>query len=200
MKDQLYADNRDLIKWGGILHLCNTTEIRHVMQVAYYSKSSWPQLRFGREKEDIPKEVIDHFRDVEDIKRLGIKAGITIDVVKNEFSHSDRDEYNKAICRRIKKQPQRKIVFLDPDTGLAMQNVKAKHVKPEEVSLIWRALKPRDFLVLYQHKPRISEWKNIRRKELTKALSVKKSTIRMWEASERIRDVVFYYCERGEGQ
>jgi len=200
MKDQWYGDNRDLIKWGGILYLCNTTGIKHVMQVAYYTKSSFPKLRFDRKKEDIREEVIEHFRDIEDIRQLGKKVGITIEVIKNEFSHSDRDKYNRDICKRIEKQPQRKIVFLDPDTGLATQNVKAKHVKPEEVSLIWKALKPRDFLVLYQHKPRMSdritEWKNTRRKELVKALSAKESIIRMWVASEGIKDVVFYYCEK----
>jgi hypothetical protein len=200
MKDKWYADDRDLIKWGGILHLCNTTGIKHVIQVAYYRKEPPLQLRFDRKKEVIPKEVTEHFRDIEDIKRLGKKVGITIDVVKSEFSNSDREAYTKSICQLIQKQTQNQIVFLDPDTGLAPQKVKVEHVASDEVLLIWQSLKPGDFLVLYQHNPHIPEWKNVCRKELAKALSVKKSTVRMWEASKEIKDVVFYYYERGEGQ
>ncbi len=198
MKNQWYADIRDLIKWGGIVHLCETTQIKYVIQVAYLTDSPrlWSPLNFDGKDVPIPGHVITHFRSIGDIKRLGKKAGITIDVVKAEFSRSDRKAYGEAICKRIEKQPQRKIVLLDPDTGLAVKNAQEKHVKPEEVLLIWQALKPRDFLVLYQHKPRKSEWKNVRRKELAKALSVKENTIRMWEAMEKVRDVVFFFCKK----
>jgi hypothetical protein len=196
MKDQFYADNRDLIKWGGIVHLCNTTGIKHVIQVAYFRDSSWLRLNFNGKDERIPKDVITHFRSIGDIKRLGKKVGIAIDIVKSEFSDSTREVYTKSICQRIQKQTQHQIVFLDPDTGLAVQNVEEEHVESAEVSSIWQSLKRGDFLVLYQHNPRISEWRNVRRKELAKALGLKESMIKMWEASERIKDVVFYYCER----
>lgn len=197
MKDQWYADNRDLIKWGGIIHLCNTKGIKQVTHVAYYTQSSWPKLRFDGVEKDISKEVTKHFRDINDIKRLGKKAEIAIDVIKERFSHSRRKEYNESVIRLIKEQKQRQIVFLDPDTGLAPQKAMAEHVTGEEISSIWQCLKGDDYLVLYQHKPRISEWKIIRKKELAKALSVKDSKIKMWEeATEKIRDVVFFFCEK----
>ena len=196
MKDQWYADNRDLIKWGGIVDLCNTTGIKSVMQVAYYRESSWLQLRFDRKNEDIPKEVIEHFRDIEDIKRLGKKVGITIDVLKSEFSNSAREAYTKSICRRIQKQTQQQIVFLDPDNGLSPQKAKAEHVTREEISSIWQSLKRGDYLVFYQHSFRDNKWKEIRCKQLAGACSVKENIIKMWEATEKITDVVFFFCEK----
>lgn len=194
MKDQWYADNRDLIKWGGIIHLCNTTGIKHVMQVAYFRDSSWLQLNFNGKEVSIPKDVITHFRSIRDIRRLGKKAGITIDVVKSEFS--DRETYSTSICKRIRKQTQHQIVFLDPDNGLAPLKAKAEHVTSEEISSIWQCLKRGDYLVLYQHNPHIPNWKTVRMKELARACNLVPSTIKIWEATKKVKDVVFFFCEK----
>ncbi|MFC1871939.1 hypothetical protein ACFLYF_06065 [Chloroflexota bacterium] len=194
LKDSYYADNRDLIKWGGIIHLCNTSGIKHIIQVAYFRESSWLKLLFDGEIEDIPKEVIEHFRDIDDIKRLGKKLGITIDIVKDEFSKSNRGEYTKDICQRIQEQAQRQIVFLDPDTGLAPQKATAEHVTREEISLIWQYLKRGDYLVLYQHNPHIEDWENIRRIEFAQACNTEEEKISTWKASEKFNDVVLFFC------
>jgi hypothetical protein len=197
MKDQYYADNRDLIKWGGIVHLCEITRIKHVIQAAYFRASrSWPQLNFNGKEVSVPEDVITHFRSITDIKRLGKKAGITIDIVKGEFSHAYREAYTKSICQRIQRQTQHQIVFLDPDNGLAPQKAKAEHVKSEEISSIWQRLKRGDYLVLYQHKPRIRNWRTVRKKEMAIACKIVPSTIRIWEATEKIKDVVFFYCKK----
>jgi len=80
MKDQWYADDRNLIKWEGLVHLYNSTGITNVIQVAYFRESLWLPLHFNSEKVTIPNNVITHFRSKRDVKRLGKKAGITIDV------------------------------------------------------------------------------------------------------------------------
>jgi len=38
MRDKWYADKRDLVKWGGIMHLLNDESrgIKKVFQIAYY--------------------------------------------------------------------------------------------------------------------------------------------------------------------
>jgi hypothetical protein len=197
MQDQWYADNRDLIKWGGIVHLCNTTGIQYVMQVAYFrDSSSWPQLNFNGKDVSIPKDVITHFRSIRDIKRLGRKAGITVDIFKREFSHSARETYTESICQRIQKQTQHQIVFLDPDNGLAPQKAKAEHVTTKEISSIWKRLKRGDYLVLYQHNPHIPNWKTVRKKELARACNLVPSSTKIWEAKKKIKDVVFFFCEK----
>ena len=196
MKDQWYGDKRDLIKWGGIVHLCNKTGIKHVLQVAYYRESTPPRLSFDGLKEDIPIEVCEHFRDIEDIKRLGKKAGLIIDVVKNEFRQANRKEYNTYICKRIQKQTNRQTVFLDPDTGLASRNAKEEHVKSDEVSMIWKSVKRGDVLVLYQHSFRDSDWKSIRRKQIAEACGIDRSKVKKWEDPLSASDVVFFFCEK----
>ncbi|MGA7677149.1 MAG: hypothetical protein WCA51_02095 [Dehalococcoidia bacterium] len=195
MKDKWYADNRDLIKWGGIAHLCNETGIKYVLQVAYYSKSTWSPLDFNNKKVPIPEKVLSHFRDIKDVERLGEKLGLHICVENHNFSRHNRDVYHKSVCKLISTQKLRKIVFLDPDTGIALQNAKAKHVEPQEVSLIWKSLKRGDFLVLYQHSFRKTGWKAIQRNQLAEACNIDRGKVMEWKA-ELARDVVFFFCEK----
>jgi hypothetical protein len=196
MKDQWYADNRDLIKWGGIAHLCSETGIKDVYQVAYWRRSTWSPLDFNNKKVRIPNEVLSHFRDINDVKRLGEKLGLHIHVENRKFCQYDRDVYHNSVCKLISTQKLRKIVFLDPDTGIAMQNAKAEHVEPQEVSSIWQSLKRGDFLVLYQHSFRDTDWKAIRRKQLAEACNIDRSKVKEWEAPALARDVVFFFCEK----
>lgn len=197
MRNQWYADKSDLVKWGGIIHLCNKTKITNVMQVAYFREcSKKSQLYFEKEDIPIPDKVIEHFRDIEDIKRLSKKVRLNIDVIKKPFNQKGREDYNKFICQRIQKQPQPKIVFLDPDTGLAPQKAKEKHVKPDEVLSIWCSLKPGDYLVFYQHNTHKSNWRKLQKVEFAKACKVKESIVNEWRASENAKDlaqdVVFF--------
>jgi len=78
MKDQWYTDDRNLIKWEGLVHLYNSTGIRHVIQVANFREYLWLPLHFNNGEVPIPDNVITHFRSIRDVKRLGKKAGITI--------------------------------------------------------------------------------------------------------------------------
>jgi hypothetical protein len=71
-----------------------------------------------------------------------------------------------------------------------------EHVKSEEISSIWQCLRGGDYLVLYQHSPHITNWKNIRKKEFARACKLVPSQIRIWEARERVKDVVFFFCEK----
>ena len=199
MKDQWYADNRDLIKWGGIVQLCNETKIKNVIQVAYHrewQEGQKPKLNFDGNKVavPIPEEVVEHFRNINDIKRLGKKAGLNIDVEKSEFSQQNRQRYTKDVCQQSRKTKEPKIVFLDPDTGL-LENAKAEHVKPIEVSKIWESLNPGDYLAFYQHNTHQSDWRKKKKKELAKAIKVNGKTIKIWKASEKVNDVIFFFAE-----
>jgi len=196
LKDKWYADKRDLIKWGGIVHLCKTRGINHVIQAAYFRESTWPQLNFGYKDTPIPGDVIAHFRDIEDIKRLGKKTGLNIEVVKGGFTQRSREAYTANLCKRIRDYTQRLILFLDPDTGVAPKNAKAEHIKPEEINLIWHALKPKDVLVLYQHSFREADWQQIRKEQLAESCNLDKNRIGEWSAPKIAHDVVFFFCEK----
>ena len=36
MRDQWYADNRDLVKWGILLRLAERYATKHILQILYY--------------------------------------------------------------------------------------------------------------------------------------------------------------------
>ena len=116
MRDEWYADNRDVAKWGGIVHLCCETRIANVLQVAYYRKGKLPELRFDNQQIPLPEEVKRCFRDIKEIRRLGKAAGLKIKVITKEFGN--RKDYHDYICRCIDAIGERKIIFLDPDNGL----------------------------------------------------------------------------------
>lgn len=195
MRDEFYGDKRDLVKWGGLLHLCNKNRIKTVLQVAYYRETKWPQLSFDGSDIDLPAQVTNHFRDMQQIRSLKI-SGATIRVIGRGFSHADRSKYQDSLCNLICSMKERKVVFLDPDTGLAPRKCAVEHVSVEEVSEVWASLKPRDFLVVYQHRFRDTEWKKTRRKQLASACRIRLSDVRMWSAEKIAKDVVFFFVEK----
>jgi hypothetical protein len=203
MKDKFYADNRDIVKWGGIVHLCKVNGIKTVVQVAYYRED---KISFDDEDIDLRKVVMEHFerKDILDIKRLGTRAKLDIQVLKKEFKNKkdDRKEYYDEVCKEIEKINKKKVVFLDPDKGLEPKSgCTDEHVKPNEVKRIWQSLVQGDILVFYQCKPRGSKkgWKEDYRCDFFNRCGLKGirlEDVRTWLAKEIAGDVVFYFIER----
>ncbi|MEN6420847.1 MAG: hypothetical protein ABFD76_02775 [Smithella sp.] len=196
MRDKWYADKRDLVKWGGIMHLLDKNKsIKKVIQVAYYRKDTWPSIDFNEDKDpvNIPSHVLKHFRDINLIANLDSR----IEVYAQEFSHKTRQQYTNDLCEMMKGIQEKKIVFLDPDTGLEPKKCKVENVKHCEVKQIFAALKSGDYLVFYQHKFFDSNWDEIRRSELAGSCGLSKSKIKTWKANEIANDVIFFFIEKG---
>lgn len=196
MKDIWYADKRDIVKWGGIAYLCSKKGIKKIVQIAYYRGEQWPKLVFDKTSIDLPDQVIKHFRDIEDINRLALNMSLTIKVIKKEFSHNTRTSYHRYVCKLISAMKEQKLVFLDPDVGLAPNKGKAEHVKPDEITMIWQSLNPQDVLALYQHRFRSRDWVEIRRNQLAAACGVQTNLVRTWSAEQIAKDVVFFFIEK----
>jgi hypothetical protein len=200
MRDIWHGDKRDLVKWSGIVYLCQLKQITNVLHVVYYRKErSWPKIDFDGSETPLPDNVIKHFRDVDDISRLADNCGLVVRLVKREFNGRNRNQYNGELINNIKSisKNKKKIVFLDPDTGLAPKTGTRKHVMPEEVKKIWNHLNNDDVLVFYQHSFHIRdrEWITVRRKEMAKCCSVGKEQVKMW-LSQHAHDVVFFFIEK----
>ena len=196
MKDKYYGDNRDLIKWGGIVHLCKKTGIKDILQIAYYRVTDWPAIQFKGREVPMPDEVQSHFKDIADIKRLGKRLGLQIHVYGEDFASCNRQQYHNRLSKLIANQKTRKCVFLDPDTGIGVKSRKAEHVRPEEISSIWQAMKCQDYLVLYQHGCRDTNWQSKRKTELAEALNIDANSVMHWAAPRIASDVVFFFCEK----
>jgi hypothetical protein len=195
MKDIWYADKRDMVKWGGLINLCRAKIIPTIMQVAYFRQEISPGLKFDGKIIPFPGEVHNFFRDLENIKALGKITGIRIKVFIEPFNNDSRIEYHRILIKKIKTLNNPKVIFLDPDNGVAPSFCKDEHVAPEEIADIWEALSPGDFLVLYQHLFRKPGWADLSRDKLAKACSVKLKEVHSW-SSDLAHDVVFFYLEK----
>ena len=163
MKDSYYADKRDLVKWGALVHLACSHRIKKIVQVGFLRSDSQASLSFGSEEVEFPTPVWKHFRSPQDIKKLGRLSDVEVVLIGKEFEPKKRCIYIENTCRSLRETNVRKIVLLDPDTGIEPDSGgKDKHVFRREVSLFWQALVPGDWLVIYQHKPRgaPSNWNN----------------------------------------
>ena len=56
--------------------------------------------------------------------------------------------------------PRPRLVFLDPDTGLEPGTANETHATKVEIQDVWSALRPKEWLVLYQHARREKDWES----------------------------------------
>lgn len=198
MRDRWYADNRDLVKWAALLHLSESSKCDAILQVAFYRTDlNRPRLHEDHRSFDFPNVVLAHFRDVDHIKNLAHKSHIQIEVLKEAFNGS-RQKYLARISAALKPFGDKQVVvFLDPDTGLAPSlRATAEHVRSDELSQIYSELKPEDWLVLYQHRPRKREWVEHCRRRFAEALDVNVQSVKTFFSFELASDVVLFATQR----
>ena len=196
MRHQWYGDGRDLIKWGVLIHLATTWNLRRIIHVAYLRPdAARPVLESRREPIPVPDSVWAHFRDIRDIRRLAVGTGIEISVLGAPFDAKDRESYTHEVIANVRSSAQRPVaVFLDQDTGIAERNVRPKHVTPAEVRDIWGSLNRSDWLVLYQHSNRRTEWLSTKRAEFARAIDI--AHVETFRARNGARDVAFFCAVR----
>jgi hypothetical protein len=163
MQGLWYGDKRDRVKWGALVHLANTKGIRCIVQVAYFRHGDDLKLQIGEDEVQLPIEVWNHFSNLRHIERLGEATGLKIIVLDQLFDPNKRRDYINMIALHLdeihKESKSRKIIFLDPDTGIEPEKSSGpKHVTKKEIEAIWKTLSERDLLVVYQHADRTNQW------------------------------------------
>lgn len=155
MQAKYYGDNRDLVKWGTLIHLCQQEGLKTIVQVPFLRQESGGDRRLVIDGSPaaFPLEVWAHFRNPKQIEALGSQLKLRIKVWEEVFVHKQRTEYMRHLCARLRGMNEPKVVFLDPDTGIEPQAATAKHVKVCEIAQIWGELRKKDWLVVYQHRP-----------------------------------------------
>jgi len=168
MRDQWYGDDRDLVKWGGLLHLAHRESMSAILYVAMYrADAATEPLLTGRGPVDLPAEVLRHFRDIDDIQRLARATGLEITVHKDPMTH--RRAYFARVATRIQSQAGPMLVFLDPDIGLVSEGAGPEHVASADVSVVFDAMREGDLLVCYQHARRQKDWRGRARRAFANA-------------------------------
>ena len=195
MRDRWYGDNRDLVKWGVILHIAREHGIARILQVAYLRPTSWKSLEINGTPQPMPEAVITHFRRVQNITALCRTP--RIEVLASEFS--DRSTYMTEVTAAVGgARSNRSLVFLDPDTGLAPGKPTLDHVLDTEVRDIWRAMPAGDVLVFYQHETNKAgkPWVQPKREQFEDALGLARGSAKVAWGPDVARDVAFFYCVR----
>jgi hypothetical protein len=200
MQDQWYGDKRDLVKWGTLLELARKYQVTQILQVLYHRSNIWHPIEIdgdvdGKpESVPIPDEVIQHFRDTKSICNLN--SSVPVQVLGETFS-SDRERYLQYIAGEIQTRKRiKKIVFLDPDTGLEPRGGRPNlnHVLESELEKIWNTLSDGDVLVFYQHQPRIPDWINTKMRQFAEVIRVPNA--KRAYAQSTAPDVVFFFAQK----
>lgn len=193
MRDKWFGDDRDLAKWGTLVHLAEEEAAETIVQIAFYRQSGKPCLFDGKGREEIHEEVWDFFRNCENIERLGSDFDFSVRIFSREFTPSDRSGYLRCCTRFVKKCACPRIVFLDPDTGLQPERANAEHVTRSELRTVWEALDKGDRLVLYQHARRTGSWREDVREEFQNTLGVTET--QEFYSPSVARDVTFFSAQ-----
>ncbi len=158
MQGLWYGDRRDRVKWGALVYLARHHNCPCIVQVAYFREGDDPVLKSGTEAFHVDRAVWDHFSDLRHIKRLEQKIGTRIEVIERLYNPSSRSEYVDRSIEDMRHIDGRKLVFLDPDTGIQPSKCKPEHVASEDIHSFWQAIRDGDILAVYQHADRTDSW------------------------------------------
>ena len=194
MRDTWYGDKRDLVKWGTMAHLTEREAIDLIVQVPYLRPGQRPPLHTPNGPADIQPAVWKFFRNVPAVEALGATLGRRVIVISDEFKPRNRDLYRRLVTDRLTSLPQRKVVLLDPDTGLTPSKAAAEHVSEADVQAIWSSLRDGDWLVLYQHASRSKGWREEGRSRYARLCGV--GAVEMFTAPKIASDVTLFAAKK----
>lgn len=196
MKDEWYGDKRDLVKWTVLLHLAKRFRSAVIVQIAYRRPSAFGDVLVDGETVPVSRAVLAHFKDLTTIRRLG--AVPTIVVFDRDWT--GRITYHDEAIAFLAGFPAgKRLVFLDPDTGLEPAGKPGPtHVTGSEARRVWNALAPGDGFVFYQHMDRgTPHWLERKHGELAKALDLAPADLKTAHGPDVSGDVAFYFaCKR----
>jgi hypothetical protein len=187
MRKQWFGDSRDYVKWS-----CIRFEAGTELSVVY-----GPMLRpdtFSGDKLDPVVQVFfDAHKDFAILASL-FPAGFTY--LSDTYERERSDEYFDALELSI-AAAQRKskvLVFLDPDTGIEPKSkAQNEHLREADLSRVGGQLRPGDKLVVYQHAPRKSGWRETWSLRLGPlAASLKMELSQPYYEEETSKDVCFF--------
>ncbi len=191
MRDEFYADRRDLWKWTIAL---NEAAHRNIVYVAMCRRSQTPIVPKGV-RDDVGEFFVQEWKALNTELRCARIVGLNKKIVPllDPYIPNQADEYFGSVCRRIASRTngENLLVFVDPDTGIAEGNPTPKHVSLGHLELIWRAMHTGDALLVYQHNLHESreQWVVRKQRKLAEALRVSEGDVKSTPHGD-----VHYFC------
>ncbi len=197
MRDKYYSDDRDLVKWATLAHIASEYGLQTILQVPYWRPEKvHPHFSFMGKRVAVSKKVWAFFRNIHSITELGPEIGVSIAVVDTEFKPNHRDTYVSEVKTKIQHARRPLALFLDPDTGLQPKKCCPEHTAIMEIQALWPVLKPREWLILYQHARRTSNWRESVADELSSLCGNMKAHV---VQSDDVGKDVAFICVGKEG-
>ncbi len=198
MQNRWYGDVCDLVKWGTTIHLAGDdpkVKILYVAMMRPDDERDFSLREIGMAIAHTPPEkVLTHlgrFRLVRDIVHLDKRIAIydkPFPGTDQDGCEQTREGYFRNVCRWIKRfQERRRVVLIDPDTGMKAKRCTPKHLQPVELELLYKNLRTGDTLVLYQHGHRQGDWIGA-----TLALFPKDGRVRVFQCPELTSTVALF--------
>jgi hypothetical protein len=198
MREQWFADNRDLLKWGTVLELATRRKARSILQIAMLTDRTGeqprPEITTVGSSFRVPDRVWRLFRSAASVRRLG-SPELAVIFHDAPFTKASRAEYFRAVTTRLVKTNPPRIVLIDPDTGLAPRSATERHVMPSELAAVWKVLASGDWILLYQHARRSHTWQRETRAALARSLELQRSNVSVFK-SEAVSDVIILGAEK----
>ncbi len=198
MREVWFADHRDLIKWAVLVQVARTYGLKTIVQVPYWRpENNRRHFRFGNDRVAVADDAWRFFRDLRSVERLGDQAAMKVRVIGEEFSPTNREAYSDCIIRHLQSCNGPLLLFLDPDTGLQPKRTRGTHATEREVGRAWGEPRARDWLALYQHARRKSDWIS----DLSQQLSniCEGASVKVARGEEVGSDVAFLCVEKAAG-
>ena len=164
MRAEWFGDRRDLVKWSILANIVQKNSVKRVIYVPFFPNENTPN--------EVHPTVWQHFRDLVTISPLAQKLGFEVSSINKPFDNLQRGDYIAMVLSAIQcVDHQPRLVCLDPDTGLEPQKLTLRHVSIAELIQIWAGLdRSGDRLVVYQHRWRDPQWKELALKRFSEAL------------------------------
>lgn len=197
MRSIWFGDKRDVVKWSVLLHLAQQHKLSVIAQICFLNEYRFPAVIVDKAPLPVPEEVLEHFRSIKSVTRLTDKVTIEVfdELLGNRLQYVDEAI---AFIDHLRETPR--LVFLDPDTGIAPPSgeFNVTHVTEAELGRFWAALSPGDFLVLYQHKTnyRNKPWKEPKREQYASALGIDLSLVGIAHGEQIADDVIFFIARK----
>jgi len=168
MKNEWYADDKDVLKWGALLHLAAQHSLNHLFYVATF-RGTWPQapaMHVNGQPVALPTAAWNHFRTIKGVGGLTAVAQLQSTIIDRPFawhngfpnSAAAREDYFVSAAQMIAQHATPALVFVDPDNGIAPENPTWEHVLPAELTTLFASMSPKSILAVYQHCTHANEW------------------------------------------
>ncbi len=213
MKNQYFADTRDLFKYDLVLEFLAEGGLSRFTFIPMLTKdepgygggrTDYSKARAGTRRTQLAEFLTqclrDGRRDIRELERFVEDSPLTAGVdpaiyMRNGlFTHQTRGEYFDRIDRSLL---ERSVILLDPDIGLGVKSMvgrEERYVTYEEVRLLFDRMDERSILIVFQFIPRVSRRPYISRIQAELSRRVARGGAAYWLSDNQI---VLYVLAKG---